>query len=218
MRHPVPRLLSCLVILVCWISLCNGQQQRPLRLDRPVDLHVRKVTFMYVLGMLSTVKNIPLGVEFCADEKNEPTLDIDVSKAPIVEVLNIIVQQKPAYMWEMRDGVINFTPVQNRDSFFEKLLDTPIRSFQSPKGNNKFAIREALYNIPEIKQLIIAKGVEADTLGYPHRPSIYANDADLSDKNTNFRSLLNKIIRESEHNFWLLQWVDKKQKLFELGF
>jgi hypothetical protein len=97
-------------------------------------------------------------------------------------------------------------------------LDTPIRSFKSPKGNNKFAIRETLYNLPEIKQLIMAHGVEADTLGYPHRPSIYANDADLSDNNTNFRSLLNKIIRESEHNSWLLQWVDKKRKLFELGF
>src|SRR6185369_17640779 len=104
---------------------------------------------------------------------------------------------------------------QNRDVFFEKLLNTPIRNFQSPKGNNKFSIKEALANLPEIKHLIVANGAEADTLGYPHRPSIYANDADLSDTNISFRSLLNKIIRESEHNGWVLQWLDRKKKLFE---
>jgi len=29
-----------------------------------------------------------------------------------------------------------------------------------------------------------ANSVEAEMLGYPHKPSIYANDADLSDTNT----------------------------------
>jgi len=168
--------------------------------------------------MLSVEKNIPIGIELSANEKNEPKLDIDVKKAPLVEVLNLIVQQEPGYMWELRDGVINITPVKDRDPFFEKLLNTQVRSFVSPKGNNKFAIREALINLPEIKELTVANGVEADRFTYPHKPSIYANDAYLNDKNTDFRSLLNKIIRESEHNSWVLQWVDKNQKTFELGF
>jgi hypothetical protein len=133
-------------------------------------------------------------------------------------VLNLIVKQEPGYVWEFRDGVINFTPVHDREPFFESLLNTPIHIFVSPKGNNKFAIRDALLNLPEIKELIKANGVEAETLGYPHKPSIYANDVDLSDRSTNLRSLLNKIIRESEHNSWSLQWGDKKQRIFELGF
>jgi hypothetical protein len=173
---------------------------------------------MLVLGTLSVEKDIPIGIEFSSNEKNEPRLNIDVKKAPLVEVLNLIVQQEPAYVWELRDGVINLTPVKDRDPFFERLLNTPIREFVSPKGNNKFAIRDALLDLPEVNKLIAANGVEADRLGYPHKPSIYANDADLSDKNTDFRSLLNKIIRESEHNSWILQWGDKKGKIFELGF
>ena len=111
----------------------------------------------------------------------------------------------------------NDTPVQNRDVFFEQLLNTSIRNFQPPKGNDKFAIRNALLDLPEIKQLISANAVEADPFGYPHKPSIYANDADLSDHNTNVRSVLNKIIRESEHNAWFLHWLDKNHKLFEIG-
>lgn len=218
-KEVIPRLLRCLPLLVVLTPIvCHAQEAQVLTLDKPIDLRLNNATLMLVLGMLSVEKDIPIGIEFSANEKNEPKLNIDVTKAPLVEVLNLIVQQEPAYVWELRDGVINFSPVKDRDPFFEKLLNAPIRSFVSPKGNNKFAIREALYNLPEIKDLIAAHGVEAETLGYPHKPSIYANDADLSDKSTNLRSLLNKIIRESEHNSWTLHWVDKKHKTFEFGF
>lgn len=219
MKPVMPRLLCCFALLVCLTpTLCNAQRQEVLTLDKQIDLRLNKATLMLVLGMLSVEKNIPIGIEFSANEKNEPKLDIDVQKAPLVEVLNLIIQQEPAYVWELRDGVINFTPVKDRDSFFEKLLSTPIRSFVSPKGNNKFALRNALLDVPEIKELIRSNGLAAETLGYPHKPSIYKNDADLSDKSTNFRSLLNKIIRESEHNTWIVKWGDKKAKTFELGF
>jgi hypothetical protein len=172
---------------------------------------------MLVLGMLSVEQDIPIGIELSAVEKNEPNLDIDVTNTPLVEVLNLIVQQEPAYRWELRDGVINFTPVHNREGFFEKLLDTKIRRFEPPKGNNKFHIKDAILKLPEVTQLMTANRVVADRISYPHKPSIYANQADLSDKNTDLRSLLNKIIRESEHNSWVLQWVNKKERLFELG-
>ena len=211
--------LRCLALfLVALPALCNAQQPQVVTLDQPIDLHWHKATLKLVVGMLSVEKNIPIGIEFSANEKDEPKLDIDVKNAPLIDVLNLIVKQEPGYVWEFRDGVINFTPVRDRDSFFESLLNTPIHTFLSPKGNNKFAIRDALLNLPEIKELIKASSVEAETLGYPHRPSIYANNVDLSDRSTNFRSLLNKIIRESEHNSWSLQWGDKKQKIFELGF
>lgn len=219
MTHHMIRGLQCLALLAFGLpTLCNAQQPQVLTLDQPIDMHWHKATLKLVLGILSVEKNIPIGIEFSANEKDEPKLDIDVKNAPLVEVLNLIVKQEPGYVWEFRDGVINFTPVRDRDSFFKTLLKTPIHTFVSPKGNNKFAIRDALLNLPEIKELIKANGVEAETLGYPHRPSIYANDVDLSDRSTDFRSLLNKIIRESEHNSWSLQWGDKKHRVFELGF
>jgi len=218
MKHAMHRLLG-IVLLVIWIPmLCNSQQPQVLTLDKPIDLRLHKATLMLVINMLSLEKNIPIGVEFSANEKSEPKLDIDVKKAPLVEVLNLIVQQEPTYVWELRDGVINFTPVQDRDPFFEKLLNTQVSSFVSPKDNDKFVIRDALLNLPEINELIRSNGLEVETLGYPHKRSISANDANLSDKCTNFRSLLNKIIRESGHNTWILKWGDKKQKTFELGF
>lgn len=217
MTHFLFRMVGCLGLIVCWITMpCNGQAASTLNLEKTIDFHVRKGTLMLTLNLLAD-KNIPVGIEFSSTEKNEPKFDIDVNKIPLVEVLNLIVRQEPTYVWELRDGVINFTPVQNRDVFFELLLNTSIRSFQPPKGNDKFAIKNALLDLPEIKQLVSANAVEADPFGYPYKPSIYANGADLSDRNTNFRSVLNKIIRESEHNAWFLHWLDKKNKLFEIG-
>ena len=216
MKHVIHS-ISCLVLLYWMPTLCNAQQQSILTLDRPIELHLHKATLMLVIGTLSVHQNVPIGIEFSATETNEPKLEIDVKSAPLVEVLNLIVKQEPTYVWELRDGVINFIPVKDRDPFFEKLLNTPVRRFVSPKGNNKFAVRDALLNLPEVVDLITENGLEVDRLGYPHKSSIYANDADLSDRSTDFRSLLNKVIRESEHNSWLLKWVDKK-KMFELGF
>ena len=213
------RILLTLSLMLCFApTFCHGQEPQVLTLDTPIELHLSKATLMLVLGTLSVEEDIPIGIEVSANEKNEPKLDIDVKKAPLLEVLNLIVQQEPAYVWELRDGVINFTPVQDRDPLFEKLLNTSVRSFVSPKGNNKFAIRDALLDLSEIKECIKANRLKADRFAYPHKPSIYANNADLSDKNTNFRSLLNKIIRESEHNSWVLQWKNKEQRIFELGF
>lgn len=220
MKNFMHRLVGCVALLVFSMPmLCNAQQQpQVLTLDKPIDLRLHKATLMLVLGMLSVEKNIPIGIEFSANEKNESKLNIDVKKMPLVEVLNLIVQQEPRYVWELRDGVINFTPVQDREPFFEKLLNTPVSSFIAPKDNDKFVIRDALLSLPEIKELIRSDGLEVETLGYPHKRSISVNNTDLSDKYTNFRSLLNKIIRESEHNTWILKWGDKKQKTFELGF
>lgn len=219
MKYLTSRGLICLAVLVFGTPiLSNAQQRSVVTLDKRIDLRLHKATLMLVVGTLSVEKNIPIGVEFSANERNEPKFDIDLTNASLLEVLNLIVKQEPAYKWEFRDGVINFTPVQDREPFFERLLNTSIRNFVPPESNNKFAIRDALLNLPEIKELIRSNGVEAETLGYPYKPSLYAKDADLSDKSTNFCSLLNKIIRESEHNSWTLQWEDKKQKTFELGF
>ena len=219
MKIVMYRLLGCVALLVCSIpTLGNAQQPQVLSLDRPIDLHIHKGTMMLVINMLSLEKNIPIGVEFSANEKSEPKLDINVKQAPLVEVLNLIVQQEPAYVWELRDGVINFTPVQNRDPLFEKLLNTSVRSFVSPRSDDRFVIRDALLNVPEINELIRTNGLEVETLGYPHKRSFAKNDVDLSDMSTKFRSLLNKIIREGKHKTWLLKWSDKKQKIFELSF
>jgi hypothetical protein len=103
---------------------------------------------MLALGVLSVEKNIPIGIEFRANEKNEPKLDIDVPKTPLVEVLNLIVQQEPGYVWEVRDDVINFSPVQDRNPFFATLLKTPDTVLK--QDHDRYTRRYAVFCIAQI--------------------------------------------------------------------
>lgn len=186
-------------------------------LQRPISLRLSKATVMLAASTLAVEKRIPVGLQLSSSGNNEPNIDIDVKDTPLVEVLNTIVQQTTVYGWEYRDGVINFFPTRDSDPFFKKLLETRIARFV-PKSNDKFVIEDAILNLPEVAKLMTAEKVTADRYGYINYPSIYANNADLSTQHTDVKSLLNKIIRESEHTLWVLCWSQKAKREFELGF
>lgn len=186
-------------------------------LRRPISLRLSKATVMLAASTLAVEKDISVGLQMSSSGNNEPNIDIDVTDVPLVEVLNMIVQQTTVYNWEYRDGVINFFPTRDSDPFFKKLLETRIARFV-PKSNDKSQIRNAILNLPEVIRLMAAEKVKADKFGSISYPSIYANNADLSTQHTDVRSLLNKIIRESEHNIWILTWSHKDGRQFELGF
>jgi len=63
-----------------------------------------------------------------------------------------------------------------------------------------------------------AEKVKAERFSYVYYPSIYANNANLNAEHLDVKSLLNKIIRESEHNLYVLRWSRKDIREFELGF
>src|SRR5215211_448527 len=115
---PIIRMAGCVALLAFCTTTLSNAQQLSLQLDDPVELHVRQATLMFVLDKLSVERNIPVGIEFSSTEKNEPKLEINVKNAPLVDVLNLIIQQEPTYIWELRNGVINFIPVKDRDPFF----------------------------------------------------------------------------------------------------
>ena len=211
-----------LFLLLCGITMVPSPkavaQQVGVPLpERRMTLHLNKATITLVATTLAVEHNIPVGLQLSGSGNNEANIDVEVKNVPLSDVLNAVVQQTQVYAWEYRDGVINFYPTRDSDPFFAKLLGTRIAGFRPP-SNNKFAIRDALLDSIEVKELMTAEKVTADRFGSPYRPSIYANNADLSAQDMDVRSLLNKIIRESEHNFYLLCWTQKDKREFALGF
>jgi hypothetical protein len=45
--------------------------------------------------------------------------------------------------------VLTFTPIQNRDLFLAKFLDTRVSAFNPKKGSNKLQLRNAITELPE---------------------------------------------------------------------
>jgi hypothetical protein len=212
------RSLLLLSVIIVIPSLHASAQQTILPYpEKRITLQLQKATIILVATTLAAEEDVSVGLQLSSSGTNEPNIDIDVKDVPLSEVLNMAVQQSKLYAWEYRDGVINFYPTRDVDPFFTKLLETRIASFK-PKSNNKFVIRDAVLDSAEVKKLMSTEKVTADRFGSPYRRSIYANNADLSAENMDVRSLLNKILRESEHNFYLLSWRQKDKREFALDF
>lgn len=206
----------CLLVSVLSRSAIAQQTSLPYP-EKRITLHLQKATIIRGATTLAAQENVAVGLQLSSSGYNEPNIDIDVKGVLLSEVLNMVVQQSKVYAWEYRDGVINFYPTRDMDPFFTKLLETRIARFK-PKSNDKFVIRDAVLDSAEVKKLMETEKVTANRFGAPYRPSIYANNADLSTQNMDVRSLLNKIIRESEHNFYSLSWSQKDKRVFEIGF
>jgi len=196
----------------------SAQTTRINLLEQRITLHIEKATFLYALSTLCGDYKIPIGFEQALGHKAQYHLNIDLENATLEDVLNEIVGQEMGYRWELRDGVINIIPITSRDDFVEKLLNTPIRRFDQPKKLGKFQIRDAITELPEVVALLKANGITASHYGYVYS-SPYPNEkVDLNISGTDVRGILNKVIRETEHNMWMVSRSGRNLRSLDLGF
>lgn len=206
-------------LLIISKTSASGQTTTANLLDQRITLHIKQGTFLYALSTLCVDKRIPIGFEVPLGHKAQYHLNIDLENATLEDVLNEIVVQESGYRWELRDGVINIIPITSRDDFIERLLNTPIRRFDQPKKLGKFQIRDAIVELPEVVSLLNANGITASHYGYFYSPSVNTNDKfDLSISGTDLRGVLNKVIRETEHNMWIISRSGKNLSSLDLSF
>ena len=194
----------------------NGQTSTVNLLQRRITIHVKQNTFLYALSTLNVDYRIPIGFEVALDHKPQYHLNIDLENATLENVLNEIVGQETGYRWELRDEVINVVPITSRDDCVERLLNTPIHRFDQPKKLGKFQVRDAIVELPEVVSLLKANGIKASHYGYAYS---YTNQkVDLSISDTDVRGILNKVIRETEHNMWMISRSGKNLSSLDLSF
>ncbi len=218
-RKSILGIVSCLILTGASLSSQSaGRENRKSEiLEQEVELHLSDATLVLALSTLAVEKRIPIGLEFAGQEKNEVKFTIDIGPSKLKDVLNLIVQNRPDYDWKLRDGVINVSPRGARDPFFEKLLNVQIQSFVPKKGLDKFGIRNAILDLPEVQELLKEDAVTASRLGYPYKPSNYSRAVDLKVSDSDLRGVLNKVVRETEHKIWVLHWIGWGKEL-EIGF
>lgn len=221
MGNPVRRfLVTTTIVLLAVVCSPRALSQTPAEhlLNTPLTLHFKDETFVYVLSNLSVQHRIPIGLELALVPKDDAILNINVENAPLKRVLDLIAQQEPDYRWEVTDSVINFSPSRSRDSLLEQLLDTKVSRFAPKKGMDKYELRNAIAELPEVKAFLDSHNLTVFRLGPPTYRSIYSNEAvDLSISSTNVRGVLNKIIKESEHTSWVLKRRGASQCTIYLG-
>lgn len=126
-----------------------------------------------------------------------------------------------AKTWGATNGsIVNFVPTRDRDPFVEAFLNTPVARFDPGKWTSIFQVRDAIGDIPEAKRMLEANRKTLYKYGdYVKYPSIYAKkDVDLSISHTTVRGVLNRVIRESEHNLWSIGWARGDRDALSIRF
>lgn len=209
--------VMCLVIMSQ--ASASSQKTTTNLLEQRITLHIKQGTFLYALSTLCVDYRIPIGFEPAVGHKAQYHLNIELENATLDNVLNEIVGQETGYKWELRDGVINVIPITSRDDFVEKLLNTEVRQFDQPTKLGKFQIRDAIVELPEVVALLKANGIKASHYGYSYNPSLNADKGiDLSISGTDVRGVLNKVIRETEHNMWMVSRSGKNLSSLDISF
>lgn len=220
MKRPIIRaMLAAAVISLVMIS-ASGQSTPESLLEKRITLQINQATLLYALSTLGVDYRIPIGIELAVGHRAQYHLNIDLKNETLENVLNEIVGQDKGYRWELRDGVINIIPITSRDEFVEKLLNTRIRRFDQPKKLGKFPLRDAIVELPEVVGLLKANGIMASHYGYFYESSgLHTDDkVDLSISGTDVRGVLNKVIRETEHNMWMISRSGKNLSSLDLSF
>jgi hypothetical protein len=196
----------------------SAQSQTDEVLTQRLDLHINNGTLLQALTTLAVEKRVPIGFEPSLAHKDGNVLTINVDGATLRDVLELIAHQVPAYKWEVKDGAVNFIPESSRDEIVERLLATPISNFVSQSGLNKFALRDVITNLPEVRSLLKSEGLTATRTGYYYRQQTPSRATDLSISNTDLRGVLNKVVRDSEHKMWVVVRSGPKREFLNIGF
>ncbi len=218
MKHTVALALVFGLILSGANGGVSGQKvtdSKPAALDQVINITLAEATLLLALSKLAVDHRVPIGFEHAVDSRDNPNEKIHIQGGTLKSILDSLVAQEPRYKWELRDGVINVTPAAGRDEFLARFLDTRVAQFLPPKGTtDKFKIRDAILALPEVRELLTLNNVSVRPYDYASGRSIYANDnVDLRISNTDVRTVLNNIAKESEHKMWDLERVGDKREL-----
>jgi hypothetical protein len=228
------RLLAVTIAIIGLLHLPTMSQSNSLDiLQMQIERRFEQAYMLEVLSHLAVSWRVPIGIEWVQD-KDLQTREamylengairwkpgtINIQPGSLNDVLDSLIRQMPQYRWECVIGVINIYPVESRDRFLAKLMDTKIERFEFFVNDEKFAIRDAIYKIPEVQALSHSQDVPALKRYYSYRRAETIDKGRLVQlNNASFRDVLNSVIRNTENNLWGIRRTGWSLELFELNF
>jgi hypothetical protein len=144
-------------------------------LDRIINSDLSEGTVLLALSTLAVDFRVPIGFEQHMDSWDKVNRGIHLRSGTLKSILDSLVAQEPSYKWELRDGVINVTPVVGRDQFLAQFLETRVARYVSPAGTtDKFKLRDAVLDLPEVRQFLELSAIGVRPYDYPYKRSIYS--------------------------------------------
>lgn len=191
-------------------------------IDGSIDnLDLKGSNIHLMLSRLSAATKIPIGLEVSPDDNLSIDRDmkLEIQKGTLRIALDSIVKQNPLYTWKIQDGVVNVVPTDpNRDHLIRAVLETKLQRFVVQPGMSRFAFRQTVTAIPEIKSLLEQENV------HPENQSFMSRDFDslgrsfsLEVSNVSVIELLNRVIRDSQTSYWVILRQGERKEYFVLN-
>lgn len=189
--------------------------------DQIDDLDLKASNIHLMLSRLSAATKIPIGLEVSPhdDLLTDQPMKLKMQKGTLRTALDSIVKQNPLYTWKIQDGVVNVLPTDpNRDHLIRAVLETKLEKFAIQPGMSRFALRQIVTAMPEVKSILAAESV------HPENQSFMSRDFDplgrsfsLEASNISVTELLNRVIRDSQTNYWVVLRQGERKEYFVLN-
>ena len=184
-----------------------------------VDLKASNIHLM--LSRLSAATKFPIGLEVSPNDDLlvDRHMKLQIQKGTFRTALDLIVQQNPLYTWRFTNGVVNVLPTDvNRDHLIKTVLGIKLERFAIQPGMSRFALRQTVTAIPKVKSILTRENVDAENQSFMSRDfdplgssfSLEVSDISITD-------LLNRVIRDSQTNYWVVVRQGERKEFFVLN-
>ena len=202
--------------------LTTAQTVRSLP-DAPVgDIRFQEKNIHLALSRISGRYKVPIGLEVASadDLLNERSITVQLNGGTLGDVLNAVVSQCPLYTWKVQDGVINVFPTSgNRDPVLKAILAARIQDFYLEEGAPRFTFRQRVTSDPAVKSLLEENAVTFEGEMFSARDiERLGRGFSLKASNATVKTLLNRLIKESETKYWIINRDGAQKQYLMLNF
>jgi len=206
-----------LLFLCCQSGL--GQTSNDSVLDiRVIELKVVSSDVDSVLSEISHKYKVPIGLEMSSNDIRSKPLTIEISNGTVRDVLNTVSKQYKTYGWDLRNGVVNVYPKEERDPIIEKVLNARIEEIRITKDATDLSIREQLINSPQVKNILDKAMVHPVIVSSGGLSLEEGAGVSLNMKAVSVRDVLNQIVRESTLKYWVVSRLGNNREALVLNF
>lgn len=123
-------------------------------------------------------------------------IDLKFKNQKLSVVIDSLVSQLPPYTWELREGVVNIFPNNDRDSRVKRVLETKIKHFSVNSTDKVGKLKYKILRLPEIKEsavrnklkIVLSRNIVVNDVALKKPLGLNANFAEIS-----LLELLNKL-------------------------
>lgn len=191
-------------------------------IDGSIDnLDLKASNIHLMLSRLSAATKIPIGLEVSPDDNLsiDRNMKLQIQKGTLRLALNSIVKQNPLYTWKMQDGVVNVLPTDpSRDHLIRAVLETKLQRFNVHPGMSRFVFRQTVTAMLEVKSVLDQENVHPDNQSFMSRDfDSLGRGFSLEISNVSVIELLNRVIRDSQTNYWVILRQGERKEYFVLN-